>query len=254
MNTDKWSVPVYTVPADQPRMPVTLDDPGSDPQLADAFEQVPVPAGARPADGTDHQLVIWQPATDTMWEFWIMRQDAGVWKARYGGRMSNVSTNPGYFDDPPRWGATATSIPLLGGLVRVSELNAGHIDHALALAVPEPRQGSYSWPAQRTDGTAPQPQAIPEGARFRLDPNLNIDALGLPPLTRMLALAAQRYGIVVRDRGGCVAFYGEDPNPLGYNPWTAPGGPFDHTMPSAALTKFPWNSLQALQTDMHSST
>ena len=36
------------------------------------------------------------------------------------------------------------------------------------------RAGVFSWPAQRTDGLLDSPDAIPEGARFRLDPNLDI--------------------------------------------------------------------------------
>jgi hypothetical protein len=140
-------------------------------------------------------------------------------------------------------------MPLLGGLVRVSELQAGHIDHALAIALPETRRGWYSWPAQSTDGVIDRPDAIPEGARFRLDPRLNIAALNLPPMTRMLAAAAQRFGLVVNDKAGCVAFYGEDPNPLGWNPYRAPGGFFGGQMPSAVLAGFPWSSLQALKTD-----
>ena len=116
-------------------------------------------------------MVVWQPSTDTMWEFWRARQVGRLARALgrpHDGRLEE----PGYFTDPnPRWGATATSLPLLGGLMRLDELEAGRIDHALAFALPESRADAFSWPAQRTDGNSNHLNAIPEGARFRLDPS-----------------------------------------------------------------------------------
>ncbi len=49
-------------------------------------------------------------------------------------------------------------------------------------------------------------------------PNIDIASLNLPPIDRMLAQAAQTYGIVVRDQGGAVTFYGQDPVNLPTNP------------------------------------
>ena len=34
---------------------------------------VPVPPRARPSGGDDLHVVIWQPSSDTMWEFWDLR-------------------------------------------------------------------------------------------------------------------------------------------------------------------------------------
>ena len=103
----------------------------------------------------------------------------------------------------PWWGATATGLPLLGGLMTIDELQRGSIDHALAMAIPHARAGVWSWPATHSDGDSSGPNSLPEGARLRLDPTLNLKKLNLPPMTRMMAEAAQRYGIVIRDRAGC---------------------------------------------------
>jgi hypothetical protein len=247
INTSQYSTPVYTVTPGQATVHVTLDK--YDPGLQAAFDRVPIPANAQPAAGTDGHMVIWQPATDTMWEFWRAVKLADGWHAPYGGRMRNVSTNPGHFTDPPGWGATATSLPLLGGLMRTEEVRQGHIDHALALAIPQAASKVYSWPAQRTDGNVDSPNAIPEGTRFRLDPKLNLASIPMSPMTRMMAVAAQKYGIVVRDIAGSVTFFGEDPTPTGSDPW---GTFFGQKYPSALLAEFPWASLQALKTDLKS--
>ncbi len=107
----------------------------------------------------------------------------------------------------------------------------------------EPRY--WVWPAQRTDGdvfTKGVP-GIPEGTRFRLDPHLNIASLHLPPLVRMIARAAQRYGIIVRDKSGAVSFYGQDPTQGDENLWTPA---LEGQYPNNLLRTFPWSHLQAL--------
>src|SRR3954447_20612412 len=95
INTTSYSTPVYRVAADQPKVRVTLDVPY--PPLQQAFDAVPLPADARPANGSDAHLVVWQQSTDTMWEFWHLAKVRGAWHARWGGRMTHVSRSPGYY-------------------------------------------------------------------------------------------------------------------------------------------------------------
>jgi hypothetical protein len=240
IDTSQWSSPFYTVPAGQPRVRVALDD--YSPALQADFESVPLPDDALPARGTDAHLALHQPGTDTYWEFWGLARRSDGWHARWGGKIAHVSTSPGYFPYP--FGSTATGLPLAGGLIRLDELRAGRIDHALAVNIPEPEANTFAWPASRTDGTATGPAAIPEGTRFRLDPNLDIDALGLPRVTTVMARAAQQYGIVVTDRGGSVAFKAEDPAQFGSNPYPAL---FGGRAPDELLSRFPWQRLQVVR-------
>jgi hypothetical protein len=252
INTGEFSTPVYEVPGDQATVSVKLDHP-PDAALQTAFRAVPIPAGAQAAGGTDKHMVVWQPAKDKMWEFWKMTLQRDGWHARWGGAMHDVSSNRGYFNTEswpggkPWWGATATSLPLLGGLMRIREAREGRIDHALAIAMPNVRQSVYSWPAQRTDGNVTSQDAIPEGARFRLDPKLDLARLNLPPLVRTMAAAAQRYGIVVRDYAGVVTFYGEDPAPFPPPAW---GPLYGGKYPSQLLASFPWQHLKLVKMDL----
>jgi hypothetical protein len=249
INTTQYSTPVYRVPAGQPTERVVLDT--NLWALQREWEAVPIPPGARPAAGSDKHLVIHQPSTDTLWEFWHLERRDGTWHARWGGKMTGVSANPGYFTGAQSsWGATATSLPLAGGLMTIDEVRRGSIDHALALAIPHPKAREFSWPAQRTDGSNYAADAIPEGARFRLDPTLDLDSLRLPRLVRLMAEAAQRYGLVVRDKAGAVVFYGEDSTPTGSDPWRGSAGFFEGQYPNRLLERFPWDRLQALQTEM----
>jgi hypothetical protein len=247
INTTSYSTPVYTVPVDQPTVRVTVTTAPTwdvSKTLQSQFDAVPLPPDARPASGTDACLVVWQPSTDTMWEFWQLQSTPDGWTASWGGKMTSVSTDTGIFPAP--YGATATSLPLVGGLMTINELQAGHIDHALAFAMPHPAAGTFVYPAQRTDGDGPS-SGVPEGTRFRLPASLNIDALNLPPMTAMIAKAVQRYGMVLNNMGSVVAFYGEDPAQIvmagGYNPYPLLDSFF---YPNQLLSVFPWDKLQAV--------
>ena len=248
INTRQYSTPVYTVGAHQPTMRVILDR--DLPDLQEAISSVPIPPGAKPAAGSDRHMVVWQPDTDRMWEFWRMRRKGGHWHAGAAGAMRHVSTNPGRFGRSswpgaqPWWGATATGLPLLGGLMTIRELKRGRIDHALAMAIPDSRRGVWARPATHGDGNTARRNALPEGARLRLGPTLDLDRLNLPPVTQVIARAAQRYGIVVRDRAGVVAFYAQDPTPTGSNPYR---GIFRNQYPDELLASFPWRRLQVLR-------
>ena len=250
INSTKWSTPVYRVPADQPRVRVTVDTPSSmftnaadAADLQEQFAAVPIPLTARPANGTDRHVVVWQPSTDTLWELWLAHLAAGAggaeWHAAWGSRIDDVSSSPGINRHP--FGATASGLPIVGGLMTRDEVDARVIPHALALAIPAPAAKRFFWPANRTDGTSLSPVALPEGAHLRLDPAVNVAKLGLPPVTRAMAIAAQKYGIIVRDKADAVAFYAEDTGPLGrLADW---GG----LTPGELLARFPWSHLQVLQ-------
>jgi hypothetical protein len=251
IDTNEYSVPIYTVPANQPTVKVIQRQENGyvNAAMNSAFAAVPIPADAKPAAGTDRHMVIYQPSTGKMWEFWCLEKQNGQWIAQWGAAIQNVSQNKGYIDSSAwpgsesGWGATATSLPLAGGLIRMSELEAGQINHALAIAIPE-TASSYVWPAQRSDGSSRSSSAIPEGTIFRLPASLNIPALHLPKVTEEMALAAQRYGIVVRDRSGCVSFYAEDPTPVGGDPYHRL---FEGQYPNNLLARFPFSSLQVVQ-------
>jgi hypothetical protein len=259
INTTSYSVPIYTVSADEPMVRVTLDHAQPPPALQAAWDAVPLPADAQPAAGTDKHLVVWQPSTNRLWEFWRLEQTPTGWQAAWGGAIRNVSSNSGVYGRKawpgasPYWGASASSLSVAGGLITLEDLELGQINHALAIGIPEVRAGAYASPAQRTDGTSTSSLSLPEGARMRLDPSLDLAALRLPRLTLMMAEAAQRYGIVVRDHTANISFYAQDPTPTGTNPYAGPNGYFEGKTPAQLLASFPWSHLQLLKTELHNS-
>jgi hypothetical protein len=257
INTTKYSVPVYTVPGDEPTVSVQLVDHNPNAALSSAWSAVPLPPEAKPAVGTDAALVVWQPSTDRLWEFWRLGYEGGSWHASWGGAMQNVSSNAGVFGPnawpgaKTWWGVSASSLSLVGGLISLEDLEKGQINHAVSMSIPNVRAGVYAAPAQRSDGKSGDPLSLPEGAHLRLDPNLDLAALHLPRVTLMIAEAAQRYGIFIRDGAGNVTFQAQDPEPTGTEPYKGPSGYFEGAMPRELLASFPWSHLELLKMELH---
>lgn len=261
INTTRYSVPVYTVRAHQRTVTIQLVHHRRDAALSRAWEAVPLPAHAMPSVGTDGELVVWQPSTDRLWEFWRLGHEgrAGGWSAWWGGAMRHVSSSTGVYGSrswpggQSSWGAAATSLSLVGGLISLEDLKHGVINHAVSMSVPNVRAGEYAAPARRTDGISAEPFALPEGAHLRLDPTLNLQALHLPRVTLMIAEAAQRYGIIINNKAKAVTFQAQDPEPTGTEPYGGPSGYFEGKTPIQLLASFPWEHLELLTMELRSS-
>lgn len=255
INTTSYASPVYYAGLNVPKTPVTewncQNKSTKDTSLAEQWSAVPIPTYAVPAKGTDAEMSIYQQSTDTLWEFWKARMENGKWQACWGGRISNASKSDGIFDK--YYGTTATSLPFIGGQITAEELQRGEIRHVIGISLVEAEDAKiFSWPAHRSDGYNPNnvPNRIPEGSRFRLDPSVNVDALKMHPVGKIIAKAAQKYGFVVWDKAGAISVRAQNPysyTTLGQdNPYSKL---FANTPSYAILNGFPWQRLQFLPMD-----
>lgn len=255
INTSAYASPVYIAASDTATTEVGFSNcqkkSYAEPGLEAQWAAVPIPAYALPADGSDAEMTVYQPSTDTLWEFWVTRAIAGAWQACWGGKMSNVSASDGTWPYP--YGTTATGLPFVGGQITAEELSRGEIRHAIGISLVEAEAASIvSWPARRSDGANPQaaPNRIPEGLRLRLDPAIQVDALPMSTAGKIIARAAQKYGFVVWDRAGALSIRAQNPKS-----YTALGKPDPYValfagQPSyAVLNGFPWDRLQFLPKD-----
>jgi hypothetical protein len=177
--------------------------------------QIPVPAQARPAGGTDGHMTI---ITPDGWEYDLWEAKApsgGKLEFGWGGRIRVDGSGLGA-------DATAARFGNLAGVIRAEELAAGRINHALFIVVrctsndtsfglgvkPHPAGdlgSSYIYPAGK--GGAPCPatetDAPPMGARFRLAmTDAQIAALSVPQWKKTVLTALAHYGGYVGDTGG----------------------------------------------------
>jgi hypothetical protein len=255
LNTSQYASPVYVVGPEVKGVDVTewncQNKDFTDKQLAQQWKAVPIPAYAQAADGSDAEMTIYQPSSDTVWEFWRARKAGAAWQACWGGRLGKASRSDGVF--PQHYGTTATSLPFIGGQITAGELKRGEIRHAIGIALVDAEHHDIkSWPAHRSDGHNPQrkPNRIPEGLRLRLDPTVDVSRLKLHPVAATIARAAQTYGFVVWDKAGAISLRLENPKSE-----TARGAPdpypalFKGRSRSAIMDGFPWDRLQFLPND-----
>lgn len=249
INTTEWSAPVYVVGPDAPTIALVGESSicarpeGVFAGFQAQIEAVPLPANALPAAGTDKEMIVWQPSTGHLWELWRVLEESGHWTACWGGEITDAYTSDGIFPAP--FGAGASGLSLLGGQIHLEDLEHGAINHTLEVLLPDTAGPGFVWPANRTDGVSKDANAIPEGTRFRLNPNLDLDSLHLSPTALEIAATIQRYGMIVGDTGGAVALQAQDPTPLIQegkpNPYsTLLPNPYD------ALDAIPWSQLEVV--------
>lgn len=237
---DTGASPVYIAEAGANTVQVVPYDCGNgiSAMLVSQWQAVPIPFYAVPGGGAASMMTVHQPSSGTVWEFGRMRNISGQWQACTGGRISTASD--GVFPSP--YGISTSGLAALAGQVSIQELQAGEINHVMGLNLPQ--SNGIVWPATQSGGSVAS--APPMGARFRLDPSLNIASLGLNSAGQAVARAAQTYGFVVWNTAGSVGITAENPVSLTTrglpNPYTgALGGNF--------LSSFPWDKLQALPGD-----
>lgn len=189
--------------------------------LLGSLAGVRVPREAVPADGSDAEMTVYDVETRQYTDLWNVRKTAdGTFRACWGGTIKDAGASNGVFSGP--YGATASGLPFMGGLIMPSELRAGEINHVVGIALPVSTINSkVSSPATRTDGRASGTDTISEGQLLRLPASLDLRSLKLSPTAMTIAKAAQEYGLVVWDQGPNITFRAQNPNSLGSNPYPA---------------------------------
>ncbi len=210
----QYTYPVYYATASTPKRPVTLSgwfsrtrpDGTTFTNIQKTTVQVPVPAGAAPASGSDAQVIIIDRASGREWGFYNFgAAGPGAYRAQNGYRYSvGLNGAPATNANGNGFVARGAGVPYLAGLVRPCEVRRGSIEHALAFAYDAPGAG-FVYPAGKSDGGGAGLSALPEGTRLQLDPGLSdaqIRAWGCTGPCLTIAHALQRYGMYVVDNSG----------------------------------------------------
>ena len=203
INIDEWTIPVYYANANTPTYTVPcLNEWGCGPGFG---PEVPIPDGAMPDPQEDSHMAVVDLSRNLSWDMWGAKDLGDGWQTTTGFTFDLTSTG---VQTDGIGSARGSGFPLLGGLIRLEEIQRGYINHALAMAYDYPRSNVYVYPASMTDGKGGA-NAIPEGGRIQLDPALDLDSLGLTPAGRVIARALQEYGAYVGDNAGGIVLYAE---------------------------------------------
>jgi hypothetical protein len=199
-----------------------------------------IPAGTRPTTGSDHHLVVIDGYREL--DLWDAHYDPvkDTWSAgtRFIGWLDGWGANalPGQ----RAGGSVAAGFSEMGGVVRPEEIERGHIDHALSVMIPKPKN-CFIAPATAGDGTNADVHALPEGAHLQLDPAFDVDSQPWPAWEKTLARALQQYGAYVSDTGGAIGFYGQTDINKGNILWARVDVP-----KNAFLYNLPWAKFRVL--------
>ena len=178
----------------------------SDPMPCDGGEFCyPIPADARieggpgaPTGADRHVLYLdtaGAPDACTLYELYMAQNYAdGHWTAG-NGAIFNLGTNA---LRPDGWtSADAAGLPILPGLVRVEEVLAGELNHALRFTVRRSAK-AYIPPATHAAGRDGE-DLPPMGLRLRLRADYPVDSA--PASAQVILRAMQTYGIILADNG-----------------------------------------------------
>jgi hypothetical protein len=242
-NLYAYGIPIYTAGASTPRYRVTCAMEGQWGSCPLSRRPMPIPVGAKPSTGSDGVLTVIDPSTNTVGEYWQAVKTGGTWKASWGAVNSLTGTGWG-------GGSTGAGASRLAGVIRVSEIQRGVIDHALVLQSDNACAGVVRPPALQTDGDSTRSDCIPEGSRLQLDPSINLSTIkGLTPAERTVARAMQIYGGYLIDHGGAalsVSFErAPDAGPRSTGSVYAKAGlSWDYY----GMSRVPWERLRVLKT------
>lgn len=127
------------------------------------------------------------------WELIAIRSWFGHWQAGAGATWSMDSL------EYPTGSTIAARMPLLPGTITYAEVDAGAVNHAILASTAISAPGKFVWPARGGDGVSTDPNAPPMGAWLRLDATADLSGLG--PQAKVVAQAAQKYGVILSDTG-----------------------------------------------------
>lgn len=211
--------------------------------LNEHLNNVRIPTWAAPASGSDSEITIYNQDTGQYTDIWVATKNSNTdWSAAWGGTIQNARTNSGVHVHP--YGAVASGFPFLPGMVTADEVRDGHIAHVVGIGLPLALiDSTISDPATRTDGTAtPAANTISEGQRLILPASINVANLNISRTAKIIARAAQEYGLIVWDRGETSwTIRAQNGTGMTSNPWpTLLGGAAD------PLNGFPMSQMQVM--------
>lgn len=197
-----YGIPYVIVGADQADVPIVYDaygdesDPGPFPMPLDA----PVEGGSG-ASGDRHVIAVDADRCELFELYRAFRQGSG-WRADSGARFDLSSNDL----RPLGWtSADAAGLPILPGLVRYEEVASGSIQHAIRVTFSRTQNG-YILPATHFASSRSDPNLPPMGLRLRLSSSFDVSTL--TGQARVIAVAMQRYGLIVADNGSNWFFQG----------------------------------------------
>ena len=197
-----YGIPVTVVGGAHPKVTVRFDYASESDRVRYPFGPDTKIEGGRNSAGDKHAVVV-DKSTCRLYETWNTRVGSNRWRAGSGATWRLTSNRL----RPDGWtSADAAGLPILPGLLRWNEVEAGRVDHAIRFTTDRTAR-SHVWPARHDAGSGSVRSYPPMGARFRL--KASYDASHLGARARVVVRAMKTYGLVLADNGSPWYFQGE---------------------------------------------
>ena len=198
-----FGIPYVVVDETTPEVPVSF-------QYADESDPGPYPVppnapieGGEDATGDRHVLVV-DCAEEKLYELFAAEpQSDGSWQAG-SGAVWDLGKNP--VRSIYCTSADAAGLPVLPGLVRYDEVEAGTINHALRFTVSQTRKAFVRPPASHWASGDTSEDLPPMGMRVRLKTDAELASAGIDvssfsEQSRVIVRTMQTYGMILADNG-----------------------------------------------------
>jgi hypothetical protein len=192
-----YGIPYQVVTAATPRSSVVFQYDDESDHVGYPIPASPLIEGDGPPTSTQGDRHILMVDRDACWlyELFAAHKVGSQWYAGSGATWdlrSNALRQDGWTS------ADAAGLPILPGLVRYDEVLKGEIKHALRFTTDRTRQ-AYIYPARHQAGESTSASLPPMGLRVRL--KSTYDTSGFSAQARPIAIALQRYGMILADNG-----------------------------------------------------
>jgi hypothetical protein len=187
-----YGIPFSKVDVEQPDVKITFTAYGheSDPG------PYPIPETATIEAGSDQHVLVVDTAACVLYELYnaVNNPATSGWSADSGAVWDLSSSDL----RAEGWtSADAAGLPILPGLVRYKEVNAGEIRHAIRFTAPNTQAG-WIHPATHQAGSD-DPDLPPMGLRVRLKADYDIS--GYSGQAKVILKALKKYGLLLADNG-----------------------------------------------------
>ncbi|MGD0929372.1 MAG: hypothetical protein ABR902_01860 [Candidatus Korobacteraceae bacterium] len=197
-------IPYIVVPSTQPllRINYSLYGDESDPG------PMPIPSNAliegfpMPGNGDRHVLIL-DKGNCWLYELYYAFNTGPLGWSAGSGAVWDLEANE---MRPYTWtSADAAGLPILPGLVRFDEVQAGAINHAIRVTLQNSLE-AFTPPASHWAANSSNQYAAPMGMRMRLKASFDIS--GFSPHNQVILTALKQYGMIMADNGSSMFITG----------------------------------------------
>jgi hypothetical protein len=211
--------------------------------------------------GWDGWVGIYNPKEKWMVNLWRTKFVSGEVRCEWGTlfRFDKPGEQMQYLNGVTDYhgSSSASSFQSFFGVIRVAEIDAGEIPHAMFFASDICKPAEFRFPALSTDGSnlAGVEFPMPQGARVQLDPSIDLSAIsGITRAELTIGRALQKYGAYLGDNGGArlglLFEHDQSATGQGWDAFTSVGQVWVEnglTFGYQEMSHIPWGSLRVLK-------